>query len=157
MANLSASDFFMGRFQNRVQVVSSSSHRNVACQIYCSSGLGESTQDVVKDGLAMIAENGLVLCETERFARAGTYILHDIDLSLISFNRRRNNAFQICASRTLSKRPPFRTVVFEGRLGIDDPSQYFRLIRHSPKVPLLSCFKQLNALELLCTRRSCSN
>lgn len=92
IANLSASNEAAGKSAYRKQLVSGQSARLLCAYIYACAGDGESTTDLVFGGHDMIVENGVVLNESERFQ---TGILYgDIDLELLSGERRRNHLFE---------------------------------------------------------------
>ena len=54
----------------------------MSAYIYSSAGEGESTQDIVFSGHNLIAENGTLLSEAEKFANQNVYA--DIDLERIA-------------------------------------------------------------------------
>ena len=60
--------------------------------IYASAGEGESTQDVVYSGHDLIAENGVVLAESERFTKGIIY--SEIDVKKLISERRRMSTFE---------------------------------------------------------------
>ena len=91
IANLSASNATVAKDVYRNGLVTSASARLSAAYIYASAGEGESTQDVVFDGHSMIAENGTLLCEAQRFA--GKTIYADIDVQKLRMERRRMSTF----------------------------------------------------------------
>ena len=66
--NLSASDELIGKHAYLKSLLSQQSARTISAYVYASSGFGESTQDVVYGGNAMIFENGHLLVEGERFS-----------------------------------------------------------------------------------------
>jgi NAD+ synthase (glutamine-hydrolysing) len=80
LLNLSASNELVAKSEYRRDLVVGQSARCVAGYIYASAGTGESTTDVVYGGHAMIAENGTLLAETERFQREDRIIYGDIDV-----------------------------------------------------------------------------
>ena len=55
--------------------------------IYASSGVNESSTDLVFSGYAGIYENGSLLKENERFNFESSYIYEDVDIQRISNNR----------------------------------------------------------------------
>lgn len=91
IANLSASDETIGKAAYRKQLVAGQSARLLCAYVYASAGDGESTQDVVYSGHNLIAENGTVLAESNRF----TYetITTEIDVERLSEERRRMSTF----------------------------------------------------------------
>src|SRR5688572_7826180 len=58
LANLSASNVTMGKFEYRRDLVRMSSAKNVAVQLYSAAGFGESTADLAWDGHGLVAERG---------------------------------------------------------------------------------------------------
>lgn len=91
IVNLSASNATVAKDVYRNGLVTSASARLSAAYIYASAGEGESTQDVVFDGHSMIAENGTLLCESERFS--GKTIYADVDVQKLRMERRRMSTF----------------------------------------------------------------
>ncbi|MCH2174185.1 MAG: NAD(+) synthase [Lentisphaeria bacterium] len=69
LANLSASNELVAKHQYRQQLVSQQSARCIAAYVYCSAGTGESTTDLLFSGHAMIADNGIIIAENERFEK----------------------------------------------------------------------------------------
>ena len=68
LANLSASNITVGKADYRRSLVASQAGKCIAAYLYSGAGPGESTTDLAWDGHALIAENGEVLAESERFA-----------------------------------------------------------------------------------------
>ena len=65
----------------------------MASYVYVSAGIGESTQDAVFGGHSLICENGEIFAETERFAQNNQLIYADIDLDILTNERRRHTTF----------------------------------------------------------------
>ncbi|MFK7890357.1 MAG: NAD(+) synthase [Granulosicoccus sp.] len=97
ICNLSASNFTIGKAELRRLLARSSSDRGKCAYVYVAAGPGESSTDVSFDADAFICENGNVLIESQRFARKGQLIVQDIDLELLSFERRSTGTFGDCA------------------------------------------------------------
>ncbi|MCQ2498470.1 MAG: NAD(+) synthase [Lachnospiraceae bacterium] len=95
IVNLSASDETVGKNSYRRNLVSMSSAKLLSGYIYTSAGEGESTQDIVFGGHNIIAENGYVLNEAERFNNG--LIIADIDVSRLQHERRKMNTFSTSA------------------------------------------------------------
>lgn len=93
LVNLSASSETVGKDAYRRMLVVSSSAKLICGYVYCSAGEGESTQDLVFGGHNIIAENGIILKEAERFENQITY--GDIDIQRIRMERRRMNTFEV--------------------------------------------------------------
>lgn len=93
LVNASASNEVIGKAAWRRVLVLSQSGRCLAGYIYTSSGYGESTTDVVYGGHCLIAENGVLLAESSRFAPEGTLIITDLDIERLILERQRTNSF----------------------------------------------------------------
>lgn len=91
IVNLSASDEMTGKDSYRKMLVDSQSARLICAYIYASAGEGESSTDLVFGGQNLIAENGILLAESERF-RTGA-ILADIDVDRLVSERRRMSTY----------------------------------------------------------------
>ncbi len=91
IVNLSASDETTGKDVYRRNLVGGQSARLVCGYVYASAGDGESTQDVVYSGHNLIAENGAVLAEAERFANECIY--SEIDIQRLKEERRRMSTY----------------------------------------------------------------
>ena len=92
IVNLSASDEVTGKDIYRRQLVAGQSARLVCGYIYANASDGESTQDVVYAGHSLIAENGTVLKESERFLNRPVYA--EIDINRLTAERRRMTTFE---------------------------------------------------------------
>jgi len=67
LLNPSASDEVLGKSDYRRELVKQQSARCLVAYLYAGAGPGESTTDVIYAEHFLIAENGIVLAETERF------------------------------------------------------------------------------------------
>jgi NAD+ synthase (glutamine-hydrolysing) len=113
--NLSASNELVGKADYRRSVVLQQSARCLAGYVYTSAGPGESTTDTVFGGHALIAENGRLLAESERFPTGAEITYSDLDLDLLDHERRVSRTFGPAARRETAERE-YRTVPFGGRL-----------------------------------------
>ncbi len=93
LVNLSASNEVIGKPSYRRQLVVGQSGRCIAGYVYASSGVGESTTDVVFGGHALIAENGSLLAESPRFQRDDALLVSDLDLDRLQNDRQKTNTF----------------------------------------------------------------
>jgi NAD+ synthase (glutamine-hydrolysing) len=93
LANLSASNVTVGKWEYRQDLVRGSSAKNLAVQMYSAAGFGESTADLCWDGHGLIAERGELIAETERFALEGGAVLADVDLRVLVEDRMRQTSF----------------------------------------------------------------
>ncbi len=106
LANLSASNITVAKWEYRQALVRGSSARNLAVQMYSAAGFGESTADLAWDGHGLIAERGQLVAETERFALRGTSVTVDVDLQSLAQDRLRQTSFGANARDRLTR--PFR-------------------------------------------------
>ena len=93
LANLSASNVTVGKWEYRQDLVRSSSAKNLAVQLYSAAGFGESTADLAWDGHGLVAEHGEIVGETERFALTGDSVTVDVDLRAILEDRLRQSSW----------------------------------------------------------------
>jgi len=93
ICNLSASNEIIGKHEYREMLVKSHSGRCIAGYLYSSAGVGESTTDLVFGGHAIIAENGIVLAQNERFRMESQLIVSDMDIQKLIHDRMNNSAF----------------------------------------------------------------
>jgi NAD+ synthase (glutamine-hydrolysing) len=73
---------------------------------YVSSSIGESSNDIVFGGHALVAENGVILDESPRLCRESQLLITDVNIERLDFDRRTAGSFQY-ASRYGK---PFRIV-----------------------------------------------
>ncbi len=116
LMNPSASNELLTKVDYRRQLVGQQAARCLAAYLYAGAGSGESTTDLVWSGHCLIAENGAILAETERFQFTTQLAVADIDVERLAHERLSNSTFS-------ASTPPrdFRVVTFnlagEGRTG----------------------------------------
>lgn len=91
--NLSASDELIGKHDYLKSLLSQQSARTMTGYVYSSCGFGESTQDVVYGGNAMIYENGKLLAEAARFSLEPQMMMTQIDVEKLRSERRGNSTY----------------------------------------------------------------
>lgn len=91
--NLSASDELSGKHTYLKSLLAQQSARTITGYIYSSCGFGESTQDVVFGGNALIYENGSLIAEGERFALEPQMRIAQIDIEKLRSERRTNSTY----------------------------------------------------------------
>ncbi len=99
--NPSASNELVAKADYRRDLVRQQSARLLAGYVYASSGPTESTKDLVFGGHGIVAECGVLLAESERFARDGAMAVADLDVERLVHDRLRN------ATWTGAPRPGF--------------------------------------------------
>ncbi len=127
IANLSASNETIGKFDYRRELVNSQSARLLCGYAFASAGAGESTQDLVFSGHDIIAENGNILAESQLYSTG--LIMTEIDVKKLAGERRKNTSFEG------GIRPGMRRIPFD--MGIK-PAQLTRPVRKTPFVPQTS-------------------
>lgn len=94
--NLSASDDLIGKNAYLRSLLSQQSARCLCGYVYASCGFGESTQDVVYGGNALIYENGRMLATNKRFSiveEGVQMVTAQIDVERLRGERRANTSF----------------------------------------------------------------
>ena len=129
LVNLSASNEVIGKSDWRRTMVSSESGRCIAGYCYVSAGMGESSNDVVFGGHAIIAENGTILRESDRLSPNSQLLLSDIDLERLVHDRRVTTSF-----RNTSGEPRVFRIV-EAEVADPVPGRLWRTIDPHPFVP----------------------
>ena len=103
IVNCSASDETIGKDIYRRELISGQSARLIAGYIYANAGEGESTTDLVFGGHNIIAENGTILAEAQRYHNAIVY--SELDIRRILSERRKNTTFKASHGENLIRIP----------------------------------------------------
>ncbi|MCX8050638.1 MAG: NAD(+) synthase [Chlorobi bacterium] len=93
LLNLSASNEVLAKSDYRRDLVRMQSARCIAAYVYASAGAGESTTDTVFSGHCIVAENGTILAEDRAFSFDTRWVVADVDLDRLAFDRRRIATF----------------------------------------------------------------
>ena len=91
--NLSSSNCITDKHTFRRQMITQQSARVHCGYVYTSSGIGESTTDLVFSGSTYIAENGDLLEMGERFQMESSMVITEIDVERLRIDRQRNTNF----------------------------------------------------------------
>ncbi|MCL1942415.1 MAG: NAD(+) synthase [Candidatus Azobacteroides sp.] len=91
--NLSASNEIVEKNNYRRSLIIQQSARCVAGYLYVSSGIGESSTDLVFSGSGFICENGSLLKESNRFSSENELTVSEIDIERLNSDRRKNDSF----------------------------------------------------------------
>jgi NAD+ synthase (glutamine-hydrolysing) len=135
LLNLSASPFTIGKAGFRRELVSGQSARCLSAYLYSAAGPGESTTDLAWDGHALIAENGNILAESERFSAEPQLLTTEIDLERLAQERMRQTSFGYNGRVAADPGNPFRTVRFSLELPADERLLPTRQYARFPYVP----------------------
>ena len=126
--NLSATDELIGKHKYLKSLLAQQSARMISGYVYSSCGFGESTQDVVYGGNAIIFENGRLLEEGDRFSLQPQLKMCQIDIEALHVERRTNTTF-INAQRGAHAREVFCKQTSER------PFQLTRYVEPRPFIP----------------------
>ena len=102
--NLSASDALAGKYNYICNLVTQQSARCLCGYVYASAGYGESSTDLVFDGIAMVAECGTMLSRNKRWQSEPTYAMADIDIEAIRRDRMHIGSFSDCVANVCKDR-----------------------------------------------------
>lgn len=106
LINLSASNEMTGKHTYLRSLITQQSARTLSAYLYCSCGFGESSTDIVFAGNGLIAENGILVKEAERFSLEEQLTIADVDIERLMTLRRKTNTFADYTPRT-----PYRRIV----------------------------------------------
>ena len=91
--NLSASNELIAKNSYLRDLIKQQSARCLAGYVYASAGFGESSTDLLFAGNGLIAENGTLLAENERFSLEEQLIVSEIDVERLQHDRQKNSTF----------------------------------------------------------------
>ena len=133
IVNLSASNELIGKHTYLMDLIKHQSAHCIAAYVYASCGYGESTTDLVFGGNAVIAENGKMLAEGERFSTEAQMSVADIDVAALENERRVNGSF---ADSMVQFGTPFERIAMAVAGPIDyEVNDLLRPVRSKPFVP----------------------
>lgn len=135
--NLSASPETVGKNQYRKSLIMQQSARCIAGYVYASAGNGESTTDLVFSGTSLIAENGSLLAENERYSFQSNVVTADIDVNRLRNDRLRNSSF----TTTHNPSVEYKTVYINTK---DDKKENINLDRDINPTPFIPSDKYLS-------------
>lgn len=130
IGNLSASNELVLKSDYRRSLVQSQSARLISSYVYSSSGVFESTTDLVFSGHLIISENGIILKENQRFQRENQVITSIIDVNKLNNERIKNLSF-----RDNSRLCPFEAVTIDFDFKNVASKNFDRFIDKHPFVP----------------------
>ncbi len=99
IVNCAASAGIVGMESYRKRMLMEVTSRLVCGYIYANAGYGESTTDQIFDAQCLIAENGNILKESNRFCNE--MVLSEIDVDRINTERKKNHLFYSDTEKTL--------------------------------------------------------
>jgi NAD+ synthase (glutamine-hydrolysing) len=131
LCNASASNVTIGKLAYRRMLCTSASAKSAAAYLYAGAGYGESTTDLAWDGHGLVAENGDLIAESQRFARRSQLLVVDLDLDRLLHELIRWSTFHDAVERTQERIATFRRVPFE----VDPPRTELPLEREVERFP----------------------
>lgn len=129
--NPSASPDLVAKADYRRELVRQQSGRTLSAYVYAGAGVHESTTDLVFGGHLMVAENGALLAEGERFRREGWSIVSDVDTERLRVERARQTSF---ADAVHAAEADYRVVPVE-TVPAPSPHRLERTVDPHPFVP----------------------
>lgn len=140
--NLSASDELIGKHDYLKTLIAQQSARVISGYVYSGCGFGESTQDVVYGGNALIYENGCLLEEGGRFQIEPQLVISQIDIEKLRVERRKNTSF-IAATKSVEAR------IVECEKSSEHEFKMLRSVNPTPFIPANDDMKK-NCEEIFC-------
>ncbi|GHT30258.1 NAD(+) synthase [Bacteroidia bacterium] len=129
--NLSASNELIGKHPYRCSLIKQQSARCIAGYVYAMAGFGESSTDLVFAGGGIIAENGSILKESDRFTMEDQLVISEIDIHNLQNDRQVNLSFMRGASNFLQA----ETLKVPFTLATNPQAELTRFIDPHPFVP----------------------
>jgi NAD+ synthase (glutamine-hydrolysing) len=129
--NPSASNDLVAKAEYRRELVRQQSGRTLSAYVYANAGVHESTTDLVFGGHLMVAENGVLLAEGERFRRDGEIVVTDVDVERLRVERARMTSF---AEAVHDGVPAYREVTL-APVPAPQPHRLVRAVDPHPFVP----------------------
>jgi NAD+ synthase (glutamine-hydrolysing) len=133
IGNLSASPEWVSKQDYRRTLFTMRSATMMAAYIYTSSGVHESTSDLVFSGHQLICENGSLIAQCKPFGRESMLTIADIDLERLIADRMRIKNFAD-ARRRFKELPKYRTIDFSLSKA-KTPATLMRRVDARPFVP----------------------
>jgi len=135
LLNPSASNETVAKSDYRRNLVSMESAKNICCYVYASSGVHESTTDLVFGGHNLIAENGNILAESRIFERGSKITYADLDYERIKFERSYGQNFEESTSAYSNRIGIQKVILSPVRLLDINQDTLRRIYQKNPFVP----------------------
>lgn len=132
--NPSASNETVGKSDYRHSLTLQESAKNICGYVYTSSGVHESTTDLVFAGDSIIAENGILIARSPLFERESSITYGEIDYERITFERTFGRNFEECTS-AYSDRAKYTNVNLSPIRVMDADRD--KLLRYYPQNPFV--------------------
>ena len=134
--NLSASDELIGKHSYLIDLLKQQSARNICGYVYSGSGYGESTQDVVYGGNALIFENGRLIKQSQRFSIEPQLVVSQIDIDRLRAERRSNSTY-VNAQQALRPQEQGYVCITNEAMLPENQKEEWQLLRHVDAHPFI--------------------
>ena len=151
LLNISASNELVGKASYRRDLILQQSGRCLSAYAYCSAGVHESTTDLVFGGHCLVAENGVLLSESERFGRDAHSLVADIDVQFLMHERAQNNTFN---SQECEPEGDLRRILFDADVVAGRKQSIERAVVPLPFVPSDSARRHERCREIFAIQSS---
>ena len=150
----------IGKHDYLINLLKQQSARNISGYVYSGCGYGESTQDVVYGGNALIIENGRLIKQSDRFSLEPQLVVSQIDIDCLRAERRSNSTY-VNAQRALRPQERGYTCITNEAMLPETLKEEWQLLREVDPHPFIpkadnmraSCEEILNIQTLgLCKR-----
>lgn len=141
LINCSASVELLAKKSYREHLIQSQSARCLAAYVYAAAGAGESSTDLVFSGHCLIAENGTLLAQSERFSFETTIVYADIDIEKLVQERVKNSSFGAADS------PEYRIITID--IAEKETERLYRSFSPMPFVPVHAHERADNCREIM--------
>jgi NAD+ synthase (glutamine-hydrolysing) len=131
--NLSASNETIAKNDYLLSLIAQQSARSIGGYVYAGAGFGESSQDLVFAGKGIIAENGKLIAQSERFQFDDELIVSEIDVEMLIAEREKNSSFVQDADMLAGSLPEYRYV--ECPVPVSKRFVLGRSFSHTPFIP----------------------
>jgi NAD+ synthase (glutamine-hydrolysing) len=131
LLNPSASVDYVAKADYRRELVKQQSGRTIAAYVLANTGVHESTTDVVFGGHLLVAEDGVVVAEGERFRRDSQLLVTEVDTERLLVERMRLTSFSDTAHE---RRASYRRVAV-APVPAPEPFELTRNVDPHPFVP----------------------
>lgn len=143
IGNLSASNEIVSKADYRKDLVKAQSARCISSYIYASSGVFESSTDLVFSGDLLIGENGILLNNNDRFQRKNEVISSIVDVTRLNSQRLKNVSF-----RDSVKLLPFEPLEINFEFNSIDFKTFDRYLDKHPFVPSDETQREIRCKEI---------
>lgn len=143
LCNLSASNELVSKADYRKKLIESQSARCIASYVYASSGVMESSTDILFSGHLLIGENGSILNENQRFNRKSEVMSAIVDIDKLKAERLKTSSFKDSKSFI-----PFKPEEISFEFNCTNIDKFDRYVDKHPFVPANSLERDKRSKEI---------